>query len=72
MGGCQNYGPFFGTLNIRCRIIIGTQKVTIILTTPHMGGGFQTDGGPQRTKTSGDHFRAIGSQVKILFLLAQV
>ena len=23
MGGCQNYGPFLGTLNIRCRIIIG-------------------------------------------------
>ena len=26
MGGCQNYGPFLGTLNIRGRIIIGTQK----------------------------------------------
>ena len=26
MGGCQNYGPFLGTLNIRCRIIIGMQK----------------------------------------------
>ena len=25
-GGCQNYGPFLGTLNIRCRIIIGIQK----------------------------------------------
>ena len=24
--GCQNYGPFLGTLNIRCRIIIGTKK----------------------------------------------
>ena len=33
MGGCQNYGPFWGTLNIRCRIIIGIQKGTIILTT---------------------------------------
>ena len=32
MGGCQNYGPFLGALNIRCRIIIGTQKGTIILT----------------------------------------
>ena len=32
MGGCQNYGPFLGTLNIRGRIIIGTQKGTIILT----------------------------------------
>ena len=36
MGGCQNYGPFLGTLNIRCRIIIGTQKGTIILTTTHV------------------------------------
>ena len=36
MGGCQNYGPFLGTLNIRCRTIIGTQKGTIILTTTHM------------------------------------
>ena len=35
MGGCQNYGPFLGTLNIRCRIIIGSQKGTIILTTTH-------------------------------------
>ena len=26
MGGCQNYGPFLGTLNIRCRIIIRIQK----------------------------------------------
>ena len=32
----KNYGPFLGTLNIRCRIIIGTQKGTIILTTTHM------------------------------------
>ena len=37
MGGCQNYGPFFGTLNIRGRIIIRTQKGTIILTTNHIG-----------------------------------
>ena len=28
--------PFLGTLNIRCRIIIGIQKGTIILTTTHM------------------------------------
>ena len=37
MGGCPNYGPFLGTLNIRCHIIIGTQKGTIILTTNHIG-----------------------------------
>ena len=36
MGCCQNYGPFLGTLNIRCRIIIGIQTGTIILTTTHM------------------------------------
>ena len=32
MGGCQNYDPFLGTLNIRCRTTIGT----IILTTTHI------------------------------------
>ena len=36
MGGCQNYGPFLGTLNNRCRIIIATQKGTIILTITQM------------------------------------
>ena len=38
LGGCQNYGPFLGTLNIRGRNIIGTQKRTIILTTSHLYG----------------------------------
>ena len=37
MGSCQNYGPFLGTLNNRCHIIIRTQKGTIILTTTHIG-----------------------------------
>ena len=23
VGGCQNYGPLLGTLNIRCRTILG-------------------------------------------------
>ena len=36
LDGCQNYGSFLGTLNIRCRIIIGIQKGTIILTTTHI------------------------------------
>ena len=39
-GGCQNYGPFLGPLirpRISPRIIIGTQKETIILTIPHIG-----------------------------------
>ena len=44
MGSCQNLGPFLGTLNTRCRIIIGTQKGTLILATTHMGVG----GNPQR------------------------
>ena len=41
MGGCQNYGSFLGTLNIRCRIILGIQKGTLILTTSHMLRGFR-------------------------------
>ena len=36
MGCCQNHPPFLGTLNIRCCIMIGIQKGTIILTTTHM------------------------------------
>ena len=39
MGGCQNYGPFLGTLNNRCRNILRTQKGTIILTTTHIHKG---------------------------------
>ena len=39
VGSCQNYGPFLGTLNNRCRTIIGTQKGTIILTTTHVDAG---------------------------------
>ena len=36
-GCCQNYGAFLGTLNIRCRTILGTQNGTIILTTTLLG-----------------------------------
>ena len=36
MGRYQNCSPFLGTLNIRCRTIIGIQKRTTILTTTHM------------------------------------
>ena len=39
MGGCQNYDPVLGTLNIRCRTIIGIQKGPVILTTTHIRGG---------------------------------
>ena len=41
MGSCQNYGPFLGTLNIRCRSILRIQKGTIILTTTHICKGMQ-------------------------------
>ena len=37
VGGCQDYGPFLDTLNVRGRIIVGIQKGTIILTTTHVG-----------------------------------
>ena len=37
LGGCQNYGPFLGILNLRCRIIIGIQTGTIILTITPFG-----------------------------------
>ena len=30
-GACQNYGPFLGTLNIRCRI--GPKKVVMMIIT---------------------------------------
>ena len=35
-GGCQNYGPFLSTLNIRCRIIMRIHQGTIFSTTTHM------------------------------------
>ena len=35
-GVCQNYGPLWGPLNTRCRIIRRTQKGTIIFTTTHI------------------------------------
>ena len=36
LGGCQKCVPFLGTLNFGCRIIIGIQTETIILTTNHL------------------------------------
>ena len=36
MGDCQNYGPILGPYYNKCRIIIGTQKGTIILTITHI------------------------------------
>ena len=43
MGGCQNYGPFLGTLNVKCRTIIGTQNATIILTATQMEKKIEDD-----------------------------
>ena len=36
-GNFQDYDPFLGTLNVRCRIIVGIQKGTIVLTTSYTG-----------------------------------
>ena len=36
VGGCQNHGLVLGPLKTRCRIILRTQKGTIILTTTHV------------------------------------
>ena len=36
VSGCQNYGPVLGPLNTRCRIVLRTQKGTMILTTTHL------------------------------------
>ena len=36
VGGCQNYGPFLGTLTIRGRIILRTQKGPLFWRTTHV------------------------------------
>ena len=36
MGSNQNYGPFLGPLDTKCRIIFRSQKGSIILTTTHI------------------------------------
>ena len=41
VGGCHKYGAFLGTLHITCRVIIGMQKGTILVTTTHVGGRVQ-------------------------------
>ena len=51
--------PFLGTLNIRCRIIIGIQKGATILTTTHLRfpkiGGYHLRG-PHMSPYSGFNF----------------
>ena len=53
MGGCQNYGPLLGILDIRCRIRIGIQKGTIILTTTHMAYNRARGIEPNKTQEEG-------------------
>ena len=58
MGGCQSYGPLLGTLNIRGRIMIGTQKGTIILTTTQMPEGRSQRVSPPRPDLAREDGRA--------------
>ena len=51
--------PFLGTLNIRCRITIGVQKGTIILTTTHIKGIME-----KKTETTIVHWGYIGIMEK--------
>ena len=50
MGGCQNYGPFLSTLNIRYCIIIGIQKGTHNFDN-HPNQDFQSSGNPGPKKS---------------------
>ena len=58
VGGCQNYGPFLGTLNNRCRTILRTQKGTIILTTTHVRLIREKVCGPLQTEIRNQDSRA--------------
>ena len=55
MGGCQNYGPFLGTLNISCRIIVGIRNGTTILTTTHIGNYYRVIKGDTRSLDYGTY-----------------
>ena len=56
MGGCQDYGPFLGTPDIRCRIIIGDPK------RDHNFDNHPHDVGPRNRGTTADS-RAYGALV---------
>ena len=65
MGDCQNYGPFLGTLNIRCRFfLIGIQKGTIILKATHIF--FGNFAAPQRRQI---HFTFSESSISESYIL---
>ena len=53
LGGCQNYGPFWGTLNIRCHITIGIQK-----------GDHNFDNHPYAKRVFG-HLASASSELKV-------
>ena len=68
----KNYGPFLGTLNIRCRIKIGIQKWTIILTTTHMNffetplrNAYDTPGSPSTAGAEASAMLAMGSSLGV-------
>ena len=67
MGGCQNYGPFWGTLSIRCRTILGPKRGHNFDNHPH--GGLDTRGlgfwslGVQGLGFRGLGFRGLGFRV---------
>ena len=67
MGSCQNYGHFWGTLNIRCRIILRTQKGTIMLTTTHVGPDLQKTPPDQEPQARLDKAAELGEE-KVLAL----
>ena len=58
MGSCQNYGPFLGHPNNRCRTIIGTQKGTIVLTTTHLIASMEPEALLKAIALKGLGFRA--------------
>ena len=53
-GWLSNYDPVLGTLNIRCRIIIGNQK------RDHNFDNHPSDGGPEPILAGGIHQWAFG------------
>ena len=65
MGDCQNYIPFLGTLNIRCRIILGIHIGTIILTTTHIRIIPKDIGNHPRFCISVGGFGCLGAQLAI-------
>ena len=65
MGGCQNYGPFLGALNIRCRIKIGIQKRDYIFDNhPHVPQSSLTQRVDCREASFADNGKQVDSQAE--------